>query len=105
MPCPRMESCAGFLLRVKVGALAGSSRAHPFSKEGESIMIVHRRLTTFAVVGAVVALASAEAQTVAPNVNSHRFIASALRIDPETSTAEALTAGTFSVPSEAGVTT
>jgi CxxC motif-containing protein (DUF1111 family) len=88
-----------------VAALGEVSRAHPFSKEGEYIMTVQGRLTTFVVAGAVVALASAQAQTVAPNVDSHRFIVSPLRLDPETSTAEASTAATFSVPGETGVTT
>jgi CxxC motif-containing protein (DUF1111 family) len=72
-------------------------------------MIVHRRLTTAAVAGAVVALTLAgvsmisEAQTVAPNVDSNRFTLSTLKIDPESSATAAPAAGTLAVPPESGV--
>jgi CxxC motif-containing protein (DUF1111 family) len=69
---------------------------------------INRRLTTVAVAVALVALTSAgisevsEAQTVAPSGEFHRFTPSTLRVDPETSTAEAPTMGTQAVPGEGG---
>ena len=67
---------------------------------------INRRLTTVAIAGAFVTLTSAgisevsQAQTVAPSGDFHRFTPSTLRVDPESATAEAPTAGTLSVPGE-----
>jgi CxxC motif-containing protein (DUF1111 family) len=68
----------------------------------------NRRLTTCAIVGALVTLTSAGvietavAQTVAPSGEFHRFTPSTLRVDPESSPSAAPTVGTFSTPGESG---
>jgi len=67
---------------------------------------INRRLTTVAIAGAFAALTSAgisrisQAQTIAPSGDFHRFTPSTLRVDPESSTAEAPTVGTLTVPGE-----
>src|SRR5512134_2599574 len=60
---------------------------------------IDRRLTTVAIAAAFATLTS-QAQTVAPSGDFHRFTPSTLRVDPESTTAEAPTAGTQSVPGE-----
>jgi len=66
----------------------------------------NRRLTTVAGASAFVALMSgvvgqlSQAQTVARSGDFHRFTPSTLRVDPESSTADAPAVGTLSVPGE-----
>ena len=67
---------------------------------------LNRRLTTVAAAGAVAAFTwtaisqVSTAQTVAPSSEFHRFTPSTLRVDPESSTAEAPSVGTLTVPGE-----
>jgi CxxC motif-containing protein (DUF1111 family) len=67
---------------------------------------INRRLTTVAVAGAFAALTSAgvseisRAQTVVPSGDFNRFTPSTLRVDPESTTAQAPAAGALSVPGE-----
>ncbi|HEY6123593.1 MAG TPA: di-heme oxidoredictase family protein [Steroidobacteraceae bacterium] len=61
---------------------------------------INRRLTTVAIAGAYVAMASA--QTVAPSADFHRFKPSTLRVDPEAAVTEGPAASTLSVPGEGG---
>ena len=67
---------------------------------------INRRLTTVAAAGAVAAFTwtaisqVSTAQTVAPSSEFHRFTPSTLRVDPESSTAEAPSVGTLTVPGE-----
>ena len=85
------------------------ARIQQFSKEGsqhEITAIVS--LTTVAVAAALVSLtltascAVSEAQTAAPNAESHRFTPSTLRVDPESSDSQATRrpCGTLTVPGE-----
>jgi CxxC motif-containing protein (DUF1111 family) len=64
------------------------------------MICTHRRLTTIAASFAFAGLA--QAQTVAPSADFHRFTPSTLRVDPEAGAAQAPTAGTFTVPGEGG---
>jgi CxxC motif-containing protein (DUF1111 family) len=69
---------------------------------------VQRRLTMAAASAAFVSMILAvstedsRAQTATPSADFHRFTPSTLRVDPESSTAEASGAGTLAVPGEGG---